>query len=439
MNSTKMDIDIISDLPEALICHILSFLTTKEAALTSLLSQKWRYLFAYRPNLDFDDSERNEVHRGFMDFVDRVLGLQGNSTIDRFSLKCDRRGVSDLDLRGALVSNHSMPSSVFVSKSLVRLRIETLYDFVIDLAHVFLPKLKTLHLMYVVFEDVDSCLVKLISGCHVLEELVMINLHWDGYWSRSVSSKTLKRLTVRSVAGDAGPYRISFDTTPNLVYFEYDDYVVEKYETMNFDSLVEARIGLLMTSRQIAHASYGDLVFNATNLFMGISNVQVLHLCSDTLEVLTFCCEPIPVFKNLIQLTVTTHEDLGWESLPALLKNCPKLETLVFEGLYHRNTIKCKDADGCLCKSSEVDIRSCLSSSPVKVLKILDFGYLPCYSEENETRKVQVMYFLETMPNLEQMILYHHSLIDEDLKSQLERVVPRGASSKCRIQLINNG
>ncbi|XP_019101065.1 PREDICTED: putative F-box/FBD/LRR-repeat protein At3g59240 [Camelina sativa] len=457
MNSTKMDTDIISDLPEALICHILSFLTTKEAALTSLLSQKWRYLFAFVPNLDFDDfvcwrsqlfyRDMNEVHRDFMDFVDRVLGLQGNSTIDRFSLKCNgrypvrvsswisnviERGVSDLDLRGTVVSNHSMPSSVFVSKLLVRLRIENANAVVIDSAHVFLPKLKTLHLNSVVFGDGDSCLVKLISGCPVLEELVMIDLRWDGYyWNRSVSSKTLKRLTVCSedVLEIKSPDRFSFDT-PNLVYFKYSDHVAEKYETMNFASLVEARIGLLMRSHPC-------VVNDATNLFMGISNVQILHLFANTLEVLTFCCEPIPVFKNLIQLTVRTHGDLGWESLPALLKNCPKLETLVFEGLYHKSTIKCEDADGCLCKSSEVDIRSCLSSSPVKVLKMLNFGDVPFYSEEKEKWTAQVKYFLETMPNLEHLILCYHSLFDEDLKSQLERLVPRGASPKCRIQLTN--
>lgn len=105
--------------------HILSFLPTKEAALTSLLSKKWRYLFALSPSLDFDDSviylnpemgnrKRDESHIMFMDFVDRVLGLHGNSTINKFSLKCRngvypvcvsrwitnvmQRGVSDLDL-----------------------------------------------------------------------------------------------------------------------------------------------------------------------------------------------------------------------------------------------------------------------------------------------------------------------------------------------------
>ncbi|KAG7561419.1 F-box domain, partial [Arabidopsis thaliana x Arabidopsis arenosa] len=451
--------DIISDLPEALICHILSFIPTKEAALTSLLSKKWRYLFAFAPNLDFDDSlwmqrpivDMNEIYRKFMDFVDRVLGLQGNSTLVRFSLKCENdiysecvfswisnvieRGVSDLELGGTLGSNRSMPSSVFLSKSLVKLRIDTENGSVIDLEDVFLPKLKTLHLRSVWFgEGDDTCLLKLISGCHVLEELTMIDLWWDGFWNRSVSSKTLKRLTVGCSDWERSPASVSFDT-PNLVYFEYDDLVADKFEIVNFDSLVEASIGLRMRYHQRAYASYGDLVVNATNLFVGISNVQILKLFSSTLEVLTFCCEPIPLFKNLLHLTVETDKDVGWESLPALLKNCPNLETLVFKGLHHKHTIKCEDADGCLCKSSK-DIRSCLSSSPVKVLKILKFGEVSSYFDDEEKQLELVKYFLETMPNLEQMILCYNTRIDEGVKSQLERLVPRVSSSKCSVQLI---
>ncbi|XP_023638785.1 putative F-box/FBD/LRR-repeat protein At3g59240 isoform X2 [Capsella rubella] len=419
--------DIISNLPEALICHILSFLPIRVAALTSLLSKRWRYLFAFVPNLDFDDSgcRPHELARMiFMNFVDRVLVLQGNSAIDRFSLKCNNdynypsrisswisnvieRGVSDLDLSGTNISDHSMHSSVFVSKSLVRLRIETLYCNVID---VFLPKIKTLHLDSVVFGDGDSCLVKLISGCHVLEELVMIDLNWGAYWKRSVSSKTLERLTVRYENWDRSLDSVSFDT-PNLVYFGYSDYLANKYVIVNFDSLVEASIGIQMTRDQCAHASHGDLVVNATELFMGISNVQILNVSADTLQ------------------------DFRWESLPALLNNCPNLETLVFDGLHDKNTVKCVDADRWLWRSSE-DIRSCLSSSPVKVLKILNFGEVRFYSKEMEKRKELVKYFLETMPNLEQMILCYRSRIDEDLKSQLERLAPRGASPKCSVQLI---
>lgn len=36
------------------------------------------------------------------------------------------------------------------------------------------------------------------------------------------------------------------------------------------------------------------------------------------------------VFKNLIHLTIMTHQNAGWESMPNLLKNCPNLDDLSF-------------------------------------------------------------------------------------------------------------
>jgi|APAra0007618328_1042625.scaffolds.fasta_scaffold04775_5 hypothetical protein len=95
MKSKKIDFsskDIINNLPEPnLLCHILSFLPLKDSALTSLLSKKWRYLFAFRPNLDFDGlvnlHHREDSNRMFIDFLNRVLGLQENSIVNKFSLR----------------------------------------------------------------------------------------------------------------------------------------------------------------------------------------------------------------------------------------------------------------------------------------------------------------------------------------------------------------
>ncbi|VVB06235.1 unnamed protein product [Arabis nemorensis] len=52
------------------------------------------------------------------------------------------------------------------------------------------------------------------------------------------------------------------------------------------------------------------MVGNATDLIMGIRNVKTLYLSDNTLEVLAFCCEPMPVFDNLIQLTVKNDRTL---------------------------------------------------------------------------------------------------------------------------------
>ena len=44
-------VDRISGLPDAVLCHILSYRPTKLAA-TSVLSTRWRYIFASVPNID---------------------------------------------------------------------------------------------------------------------------------------------------------------------------------------------------------------------------------------------------------------------------------------------------------------------------------------------------------------------------------------------------
>jgi hypothetical protein len=46
----------LSNLPEAVLLDILSLLPTKDAARTSLLSKRWKYLWASIPNLVFDGS-----------------------------------------------------------------------------------------------------------------------------------------------------------------------------------------------------------------------------------------------------------------------------------------------------------------------------------------------------------------------------------------------
>ncbi|ESQ44167.1 hypothetical protein EUTSA_v10005909mg [Eutrema salsugineum] len=478
MSSKRMNLgsrDLISGLPDCLICHILSFVSTKEAASTSILAKRWRYLFALTPNLVFDDSvyqnpemvnqkkytfpwitkKESKIPRSFVDFVDRVLVLHQNPLLNRFSLKCEDvvhpaiaigwilkvldRGVLDLDLHFSTELHCPLPSEMFVSETLVRLKIGVRDVLAIDVKDVFLPNVKTLCLDYVMIKNSDFA--KLLSGCKALEELVLNNL-FEVRYSCSVSNKTIKKLMVcRSRTFDENHKRVSFDT-PNLVYLEYSDTIADKYPKVNLNSLVEASLDLRMTSDQIFKATYEipapeEMVGNATNFLMGICNVKILYLSDATLEVLTYCCKPMPEFNNLIHLTIQTDPDVAWKSLPALLKNCPKLETLVFEGLHHRYA-NCAEEDGCLCKPCE-DTTTCLSSSPVKVLKILKFGEIfDDYDIEEQIK--QVKHFLETMPNLEQLILYYDTSFDEDVNevsTQLQRH-PRAASSKCKIQVISD-
>ncbi|KAG2324753.1 hypothetical protein Bca4012_039267 [Brassica carinata] len=492
MNSKKMDTgskDLISSLPDALICHILSFLSTKDAALTSVLSKRWRHLLAFVTNLDLDNTiydipkmgrkRRRDLRKSFKLFVDRVMSLQGNAPLNKVSLRCRigsdpsrvngwllkvlERGVVDLDLFISSADKYPLPPQVLMSKTLVRLKVAGTDEFIVDVREVSLPKLKILHINDVSFADESgAAFAKLVSSCHALEELVMVKMTWDFCGSCSVSSPTLKRLVVRCEYNYENPECVSLDT-PNLLYLEFSDTVAAKYPKANLDSLVEASVGIRMTSAQVfrgrdlvnRHCGYKLSKYaDVTDFLTGISNVKILYLSSQALESLTFCCKAIPVFNNLIHLTIETDQDVDWQSLPNLLKNCPNLETLVFEGLHYGDTNQCFDdgyrfkdtnecfvtgADRCVCKPWD-GIPVWLSSSPVKKLKVLKFGEITNHKDDMDKQTDLINYFVETMPNLEEVVLYYDTPFDSDLEivsngfQQLEKV----ASTKCKIQVISD-
>ncbi|CAN7128704.1 unnamed protein product [Brassica rapa subsp. narinosa] len=353
---------------------------------------------------------------------------------------------------GAPYSNHNghtypLPHEIFVSKTLVRLKLGEGHDvaFSADVEDVFLPKLKILDIDSVVFEEEGVGFARLLFGCPVLEELVLTNMGWENWEFCSVSVTTLKRLTIFLDDFDENPMSVAFDTR-NLEYLEYSDNIAREYPKVNFSSLVEAHIGLRLSEDQSADADFSEedgyfseeyeeekeMVGNATNFLLGLCNVQILYLSAKTLEVFTFCCEATPVFNNLIQLTVESNDESGWDSLPALLPNCPNLETLIFKGLVHKSTDGCGNM--CLCKPLKNP--SCLSSSAVKVLKII----LSVDIDDEGMEMEQIVHFLEKMPRLEQLVVYFNiSSYDPsvfDLSKKLQSI-PRIASPKCNFQVIS--
>ncbi|AEE83351.2 unnamed protein product [Arabidopsis thaliana] len=413
--------DHVSSLPDEVLYHILSFLTTKEAALTSILSKRWRNLFTFVPNLDIDDSvflhpqegkeDRYEIQKSFMKFVDRVLALQGNSPIKKLSLKLRTgfdshrvdgwisnalaRGVTELDLLIILyTADYYLLSSKYF-RNLVTLKLNSVRVDWLAAGDIFLPMLKTL-----VLHSVRLCVDKyFFSALPALEELVLVSVNWGGK-DVNVSNASLKILTVN--------YNICLGTfsvdTPSLVYFCFTEYVAIDYPVVIMQNLFEARISLLVTQDQIERARAPNIdwveddvvlrLVNMEKLIKGIRNVQYMYLSPNTLEVLSLCCESMPVFNNLKSLTLKSHKSRGWQAMPVLLRNCPHLETLVLEGILHHVTDKCGYA--CDCVSREE--KGCsLTSCPVKVLEIKGFrgtikemhmikhfvNYFPCLMETN--------------------------------------------------------
>ncbi|XP_058721454.1 putative FBD-associated F-box protein At5g44940 [Vicia villosa] len=180
--------DRISDLPESILCHILSFLQTKAAATTMILSKRWKPVWLSVLILNFDDKEFNDFETFHKFVYSTMFSLRDKKTsIQSFTLKLCfysrfkprelnrifkfvvQRGVKNLnfDLSGK-PRCIKLPPCILSCKTLQVLRLENvkLWDF----DQVNFPCLKTLHLNNV---DLTSpkYFAKFLYGCPILEDL----------------------------------------------------------------------------------------------------------------------------------------------------------------------------------------------------------------------------------------------------------------------------
>ncbi|KAL7216984.1 hypothetical protein ACSBR1_028832 [Camellia fascicularis] len=297
--------DRISKLPDALLCHILSFLSTKNAVGTSILSTRWRNLWTSVPKLDFDDNEffceyarlseerKIEVDSSFQYFMNRVLLLSDAPCFHKFHIKVRNPGhldlvdswisaaiehnVQELELRDDVETNVKLPHTIFTSKTLVVL---TLWEAFLDVpGSVWLPSLKSLNLHSVKYENEDS-LLKLLSGCPVLENFYMVRWILDTLQVLNISVPTLKHLTViwyRDYFQDEDLEDLDDQgcklvvDAPQLEHIYLSDYCTDEFLFRNLQCLSKA--SLFVGSSDLSFIDDGLRIYR---LLSGIPNVKFL-------------------------------------------------------------------------------------------------------------------------------------------------------------------
>ncbi|KAI3702972.1 hypothetical protein L6452_28726 [Arctium lappa] len=356
-------VDVISQLPDCILHHILSFIPTKDVVKTSILSKRWNNLWTSVPNLDFDDallyaSEMDGCRDPpevacFMNFVERVLLLRDTPNMEKFRLSCRvcfnssrihswisvaiMHNAHELDLCLFAEDPFVLPRSMFSSGSLTILKIEM--NCILELPNsVCLPYLKSLHLSLVTFMD-DESTQKLFSGCRVLEELVMLDCEWMNLKNITISSSTLKHLTIDDLPYFGPPdapsgCKITIDT-PNLAYLNYTGYLSNEILLYDVSSLIKAYISV-----PIPNDRQKEVAFHVIGLLKGLRNVASLRVSNRTIESLVLAGNMLvhlPVFRNLARLELSMeigNPTVG--SLMKLLDCCPKLQSLyIIEGFGH--------------------------------------------------------------------------------------------------------
>ncbi|KAL3638383.1 hypothetical protein CASFOL_017754 [Castilleja foliolosa] len=343
----KPSVDIISALPDDIICRILYCLTTKQSVATSILARRWRYLWTYVSKLSFG-IDMYDLSVGFKDIVNKVILLHKLQSINKFQLYEDsdsecseyeieswittaiNRNVRYLDLDFNPESSIKLPQCLFTCKTLVDVSLNCCGGIPSGSnAAIYLPNLKKLLLQEVDYED-EEALPNLLSGCPVLEELIVIG---DLLGRLNISSPAIKRLKVNIPfdSSDFGhPGYMVIINAPALIYLKvrgcsYEHISISSITT----SLVEVDIRL-----NIYTVDADDYFYTRCHMLRflnSIRSMKKLILVGRVEEFIEFAVVDSNVkFNNLIKLELTAD----WQFLPMLIERSDKLEVLIIREGY---------------------------------------------------------------------------------------------------------
>ncbi|XP_019086340.1 PREDICTED: putative FBD-associated F-box protein At5g38570 [Camelina sativa] len=279
--------DRISLLSDDLLVKILSFLSTKEAVSTSVLSKQWEFLWMWLPRLEFTSPWGTKP--GHREFIYKNLPLHRAPFIECLRLVL---------LYDSLIEPEDIKLWVEIAVSRhVRELIITIYS----------PSLKTLKLEFVTFVD---GLEQLLSVCPVLEDLSVLDCSCDD------DMKDLT-ITVPSLQSLSLWYEID---TPNLKYLKLVD-----------------------SSSNEEHEHYSPLIKNMPKLTeayvdVGYSNLNSIIGSITSAKRLTICSVGVYggdgfVFKNLEKLKLCLCKMTLSKLFVQLLKDSPKLQVLDISGV----------------------------------------------------------------------------------------------------------
>ncbi|XP_038703881.1 F-box/LRR-repeat protein At3g58900-like [Tripterygium wilfordii] len=379
--------DRISQLPDEVLVSILSFLTMKEAARTSVIACRWREVWTSIPSLDFDASETlnslweqeeglnpYEEKRKYVKWVNNVLDAYQGNFIDEFRVR--------FDLDAKYTSHIDRWFNFALEKKVKRLVMDFrgLFGFHQPENNVCaIPLLSSPVLHTAGFPDCRFLrilkLKYLDSTCLYLERLVIegsnsltdLNVVGQSLCLKHLKIKFCKRL--KSV----------YLSASSLLSFKYHDTRMIGIAFANVPNLVEVFFGGLYSLRKL-HPLLNYLSQLETL-------VLSIRLPKETIGLIEF--PVLPHLKNLRLNKVFAADDNSLLGFTPLIKAAPSLCRLLLELFWF-------EPEGYLLSRPKglPECHQCL-----KVVEIVGFV--------GKTNDMEfVMYFIEHAPMLEKIILH---------------------------------
>ncbi|XP_073128558.1 F-box/LRR-repeat protein At4g14103-like isoform X1 [Henckelia pumila] len=340
--------DIISNLPDNIISHILSLLPAKDALRTCVLSKEWEYKWTCIYNVDIDETRRFSRKRArqksAVNFIDRILLLAPIPTIKTFRLTClYKYSPSRLLtwLTAVLMRNAEhveinydregvvLPRCLFHCTSLMILKLQLPCTLRLPPDNWF-SNIKILHLARVQFinERVSNTPT---FDFPVMERLQLDNCKWFKVNMVEIKAPALTKFNVSHHSGlpKGERCRIKMSGAKHLRFDVYGHFVE------NFDLSASSVFSLVVNCP--LHANDFQVVqkdgLSARLLLNRCFGLKHLKLAGNVVEgiVVTKQGPPLPEFDMLKRLELFNKCKIG--SLLEILHAMPLLETIIFEML----------------------------------------------------------------------------------------------------------
>ncbi|KAL6499577.1 hypothetical protein OROGR_027487 [Orobanche gracilis] len=340
----EMSVDRLSALPDSLIIHILSFLdlNIKKAAVTSVLSKRWQFLWSELPGLNFwDRSWESDKVRDFVSWVHRTLLLRTGTYLKQFEVNfyydetyaldvnawvrfAVKSKVKELDLGlHSHIHFYTLPHILYSYSSLKSLSIHRC----ILAPHRTIEWHSLTELNIGDVELDEDVIQKILSGCPLLYRL-LLRLCW-GFKRLEVHSETIHDLTVFD-SDDKSILDLMDISSPFLQTLDVSfSPLGKKLQLTNIASIVSANIHFDEFDKSVV------VMNNTMELLEKTKHAKDLILRGACIEVLSECVVrgwrlPHSSRRNLLVLESWRDED----SIPGilgLLESSPNLEKFLVE------------------------------------------------------------------------------------------------------------
>jgi hypothetical protein len=318
--------DRLSDLPDSIILHILSFLETKEALQTIILSKRWKNIPKHLTTLILKPTDFNYLH-SFDNFVSQILSLRDPSTslhtLDLMEYYDDYMEPEILKSTVEYAVSHNIqllrisitcdiqqfPSCFFSSENLTSLDLDV-HDSIANSGSLSfpnslnLPALTTLTLRTFYFCAGDDGCAEPFSAFKKLDTLLIEDCLLLDAQILCISSTTLVNLTVYYDCGytyfDSYKCKLS---TPSLCNLNYTGILIQTLCRSDLCSLKHVCIDVYHPN----NSPYKEYYPFVLNLLQELANIKSLTVSSTTLQVFFFSCFVYLFISKFCQKCMTVY------------------------------------------------------------------------------------------------------------------------------------